>query len=123
VILQQELPVTPGPNASIVLNCTYVIDTNENIYFTQWRKENESDYSVMAEFNDDSANFIGNGDYLKNRSNLYNYGNGSTVTKILKINDFRCEDAGRYQCYISYKSQNSGSKIYSQDTVVFLRGK
>jgi hypothetical protein len=123
--MQQELSVTPGPNASIVLNCTYVIENSENVFFVQWRKKNGSDYySVLAEFDSNSANFVGNEDGLKNRSDLFNYGNGSTITKILKINDVRCEDEGRYQCFISYKPQNSvSSTIYSQNTDVFLQGK
>jgi hypothetical protein len=123
VITEQALYVTPGSNAPILLNCTYVKENGENIFYIQWRKRNVSDYSALAQFGDNGERFLKNGDYLKNRSDLHSYGNGSTITKILKINDVRCEDEGRYQCCISYDTLDSGRETSSNDTDVFLQGK
>lgn len=125
ITTQPELYVTPGPNSSIVLNCTYIIENSEDIsyMYIYWKKSIGGRYAKLAEFYPDKyAKIPEEGDYLRNRSYVTNPGNGST-SAILTINDVRCNDGGDYQCYVWYLP-NGARKVEDQlDKAVILQGK
>ncbi|XP_055996651.1 inactive tyrosine-protein kinase 7-like [Ostrea edulis] len=116
VITEPELYVTVNTKATIVLNCTYIIENSESVFYIDWRRKHGTDYNTIVRFIPDKpASFKDDGIYLKNRTDLVNPGHGSNSV-ILKINDVMCEDAGHYRCEVT-----SSARYDSSDTSVFIQ--
>ncbi|XP_055996650.1 nectin-3-like [Ostrea edulis] len=116
VVTEPELYVTVNTNASIVLNCTYVLGNNDIVSSIDWKKKHGNDYKTIARFIPNKhASFLQDGIYLENRTDLVNSGNESN-SAILKINDVMCEDDGHYQCSVSLWAGGDSS-----DTSVFIQ--
>lgn len=116
-----DINLTLGSNSSIKLNCTFVLEDNEIVVSIQWKKKiNTNYYKSLAKFYDKFSTISQTGNYLKNRSELQNYGNGSN-SAVLIIKDVRCEDVGQYQCSAAYgpgdpKPMETYTSVYVQGT-------
>lgn len=121
VTAPSEINVTLRSDSSVVLNCTYILDVNEFIDVLYIRKKTSSgSYIELAKFNDKFTLYTSNGEYLRERSNIYGLNTGSS-SAVMAINDVRCEDDGQYQCYVNYVSKYTSLKNI-QNTTVYING-
>lgn len=117
-----EINVTLKSDSSIVLNCTYTLETNEyrDVFYIK-KKTSSGGYNVLVKYTDRYTLYTPRGEYLRNRSDIYGFVNGSSSATLI-INDVRCEDDGQYQCYLDYVSNNKPLKSL-QNTIVYVHGK
>lgn len=115
-----EINATLESKSSIILNCTFEKKDNEQIRQVYWRKKISGDYEDLVDVTSSYANYRVHGVYLKNRSVLLRFGNGSTSV-VLIIKDVRCIDNGQYQCYINYKAGETSTNA-ENNTAVNLQG-
>lgn len=121
VFIPPEINVTLQSDSSIVLNCTYTLDVNEIFdVLTIKKKTSSGSYIELAKFTDRSTLYILNGEYLRERSNIYGFDTGSSSAALV-INDVKCEDDGKYQCCVDYNSKNMAFKKM-QETTVYIIG-
>lgn len=115
-----EINVTLKSDSSVVLNCTYRLQPNEYIVLVYIRKRTSSGgYNDLVRYTERSSQYTPSGEYLRNRSEIYGFDNGSAV---LVIDDVRCEDDGQYQCFLDYTSNEKPAKNL-QNTTVYIHGK
>ncbi|XP_061181468.1 carcinoembryonic antigen-related cell adhesion molecule 5-like [Saccostrea echinata] len=119
VTTNSEINVTLGSNTPIVLNCTY--PTEITVETIKWKKLVHGVNKYLARFDprQSDASLAGDGIYLVNRSNLINPKNSSR-SAVLIINDVKCEDDGKYQCFVEYKDGVLIKEATSK-TTVFLQ--
>lgn len=121
VFIPPEINVILKSDSSIVLNCTYILDVNESIDVLFIKKKTSSgSYIELAKFTDRSTLYIEHGEYLRERSKIYGFKNGSSSV-VLAINDVRCEDDGQYQCFVYYNTKDTALKNL-QNTTVYING-
>lgn len=101
-----EINATLESNSSIILNCTFEKKDNEQIRIVYWSKKISGDYKPLVDVTLTYADYRVQGVYLKNRSELLRFGNGSTSV-VLIIKDVRCIDNGQYQCSITYRADEA----------------
>lgn len=115
-----EINATLESNSSIILNCTFEKKDNEQIRNVYWRKKMSGDYEDLVDVTHVYTDYRVHGAYLKNRSELLRFGNGST-SAVLIIKDVRCIDNGQYQCSINYKA-GEASLNAENNTAVNIQG-
>lgn len=115
-----EINATLESNSSIILNCTFEKKNNEEIRNIYWKKKISGDYKVLVDVTSIYADYSVDGVYIRNRSKLLRFGNGSTSV-ILIIKDVRCTDNGQYQCSINYKAGEAYQKA-ENNTAVNIQG-
>lgn len=115
-----EINATLESNSSIILNCTFEKKDNEQIRNVYWRKKISGDYKPLVDVTSSYADYSVQGAYLKKRSELLGFGNGSTSV-VLIIKDVRCIDNGQYQCSITYKAGEK-FQIAENNTAVNIQG-
>lgn len=119
-----EINATLESNSSIILNCTFEKKDNEQIRNVYWRKKISGDYEDLVDVTSSYVDYRVHGIYLKYRSEVLRFGNGSTSV-VLIIKDVRCIDNGQYQCSISYKTGTGiteASLIAKNNTAVNIQG-
>lgn len=115
-----EINATLKSNSSIILKCTFEKKDNEQIRNVQWRKKISGDYKPLVDVTPTYAEYRVQGVYLKNRSELLRFGNGSTSV-VLIIKDVRCIDNGQYQCSITYRADEASQRA-ENNTAVNIQG-
>lgn len=115
-----EINATLKSNSSIILNCTFEKKNDEEIRIVSWKKKISGDYKPLVDVTSSYADYGVQGLYLKNRSELHRFGNGSTSV-VLIIREVRCIDNGQYQCYIHYKT-GEASQTAENNTAVNIQG-
>lgn len=115
-----EINATLKSISSIILNCTFQKKNNEAIRNIFWQKKISGNYEDLVDVTSIYADYSDHGVYLKNRSELLRFGNGSTSV-VLIIKDVRCIDNGEYQCSITYKAGDT-SQIAKNITAVNIQG-
>lgn len=115
-----EINATLESNSSIILNCTFEKKDNVQIRNVQWRKKISGDFKPLIDVTPTYTGYRVQGVYLKNRSELLRFGNGSTSV-VLIIKDVRCIDNGQYQCSITYKA-GEASQTAENNTAVNIQG-
>lgn len=115
-----EINATLESNSSIILNCTFERKNNEEIRNVYWKKKISGDYEELVDVTYSYADFRLHSAYLKNRSELLRFGNGSTSV-VLIIKDVRCIDNGQYQCSITYKAGGASQRA-ENNTAVNIQG-
>lgn len=117
-----EINVTLKSNSSIILNCTFEKKNNEWVRNVYWKKKISGDYKDLVDVTSSYADYRVHGAYLKNRSELLRFANGSTSV-VLIIKDVRCIDNGQYQCSITYMAGEAYQKADSEsNTAVNIQG-
>lgn len=116
-----EINATLKSNSSILLNCTFEKKNNEAIRNIFWKKKISGNYVDLVDVTPIYADYSYYGVYLKNRSELLRFGNGSTSV-VLIIKDVRCIDNGQYQCSITYKASSGASEKAENNTAVNIQG-
>lgn len=107
-------------NSSIILKCTYKLESIDEIINVLWKKKISEIYTDLANVYENKPRYTANGSYLQNRSELHAFGNGSTSV-VLIIKDVQCIDNGHYQCLINYDDGNLLQHTES-NTVVYIKG-
>eukprot|EP00105_Crassostrea_gigas_P026094 XP_011446899.1 PREDICTED: leucine-rich repeats and immunoglobulin-like domains protein 1 isoform X3 [Crassostrea gigas] len=115
-----EINATLESNSSIILNCTFEKKDNEQIRNVYWKKKISGDYKLLVDVTPNYVDYSAQGGSLKNRSELFRFGNGSTSV-VLIIKDVRCLDNGQYQCSINYKTGET-TQIAENNTAVNIQG-
>lgn len=107
-------------DATIVLNCTYTEDDGDVIepdHAIYWRTS-EGSLAGFSKPGGMDPDYLTQGEYLRNRSKLYNPTMNSTSALIV-IENVNCEDEKpAYYCRIYY--QNSGERLNKESAEVSL---
>lgn len=114
--------------ASVVLNCTYAEEDGETIdggRSITWRSSG-SDGKNIAGFSKpggDGHTFYSNGEYLRNRSKLYNPTENSTSALIVIENVLCGDDKRIFHCHIKYSTSDGPYDVQSDHVSISLKSK
>ena len=114
-----ELNVSLGSDSTIVLNCSFEKEINEQVFQIIWSKKNvtEDKYKQIVQYY--ANGYLYKDLDMKDRSTSVTFNRSPSV--ILNISEVRCKDNGQYKCHVEHED-SSGIEI-STFTTVNIQGK